>query len=164
MIEIYNREVLYSTATFDTTPVTRQSPKSWIQDHCSERYPVLVAEDAGEIVGWTAVAPWSDRCAYARAAEVSVYIKDGRRGQRIGHKLLTRLMSEAQTAGLGVLLSRLSCGEGPASRNLHVSLGFTLVGTMHRVGEKFGRILDVDVLECQLDGSNAHAPKQEHRS
>jgi len=148
---IYNHEIVHSTATFDTEPVTAAERRTWLATHASERHPVLVAEIEGCVVGWAALSPWSDRCAYARAAEVSIYIDANARGAGVGRTLLTALVAKAREVGLGVLLARISSGEGPASSNLHQSLGFRSIGIMRRVGEKFGRILDVEIFENHLD-------------
>lgn len=151
IVDIYNHEVLHSTATFDTVPATIEDRRSWLLEHSSPRHPVLVCEWDRSVTGWASLTPWSNRGAYARAAEVSVYVASDKRGSGVGTALLGALIDRARTAELGVLLARISCGEGPGSRRLHEALGFTMVGTMRRVGEKFDRVLDIDLLEYQLE-------------
>jgi phosphinothricin acetyltransferase len=109
-----------------------------------------VLEDAEQIVGWASLSPWSKRRAYAHTAEVSVYVHHEHRRRGFGKLLLQDLIKGARKAGLRVVLARVSRGETQASLLLHKSLGFQTVGTMHRVGEKFGRLLDVTLLELQL--------------
>ena len=153
IVDIYNYEVANSTATFDTIAVTVDERTAWLARHReTPRHPVLVVQaDGGAVAGWAALSAWSDRCAYARAAEVSVYVHRDHRGKGIGRQLLMALIERGRAAGLGVLLARISM-DGDASVKLHESLGFGRIGTMRRVGEKFGRILDVDVFELHLDG------------
>ena len=67
--EIYNRAILNTTATFDTTPKTLKEQKAWFSCH-GPRHPVLVAREDDLIVGWAALSEWSDRCAYSGTAEI----------------------------------------------------------------------------------------------
>lgn len=147
--EIYNYEVEHSTATFDTTPVTLEQQTVWLDSHASQRRPVLVADDGGTVAGWASASDWADRCAYARAAEVSVYVRANHRGRGVGRALLEALIERTREAGVGVLLARI-CTESEPSIHLHASLGFQSIGTMRRVGEKFGRVLDVELMDLQL--------------
>ncbi len=148
--DIYNHEVAYGTATFDTEPVTLEERRSWLAEHASPRRPVVVAEIGGVVAGWASLSSWSERCAYARAAEVSVYVHRDFRGRGVGRGLLSELIRRGREAGLGVLLARI-VSESDASVALHESLGFQRIGTMRRVGEKFGRILDVELMDLHLD-------------
>lgn len=147
---IYNHEVLYGTATFDTEPVTLDERRAWLQKHESDRHPAIVADVDGDVAGWGALSAWSERCAYARAAEVSVYVHQDHRGRGVGKALLASLIDAARGAQLGVLLARITC-ESHASLKMHRAHGFTSIGTMRRVGEKHGRILDVELLELHVD-------------
>jgi L-amino acid N-acyltransferase len=151
IVEIYNHEVLHGVATFDTVPWTVEGQRGWLDEHRNARHPLLVAEQDGEVIGWACLSAWSTRCAYERAAEVSVYVDQQHRGRGVGRALLTALAERARRAGVGVLLARIE-SSGQASLNLFRSLGFTSIGTMRRVGEKFGRILDVELLDLHLDG------------
>jgi phosphinothricin acetyltransferase len=148
--DIYNHEVAHATSTFDTEPVTLDSRRAWLEAHDPARHPVIVAERAGQVVGFASLSSWSERCAYARAAEVSVYVHRDHRGSGAGRALLAELIERGRTAGLGVLLARISA-ESQASLRLHESLGFQRIGTMRRVGEKFKRILDIELYDLHLD-------------
>ncbi|MEQ9318353.1 MAG: N-acetyltransferase family protein [Polyangiaceae bacterium] len=148
--DIYNHEILTSTATFDTQPVTVDNRVAWLAAHEAPSRPVVVAEIAGDVVGWASLSSWSERCAYARAAEVSVYVHRDHRGRGIGAALLADLVRRGRQADLGVLLARI-CTEGEASIALHRRQGFSTIGIMRRVGEKFGRVLDIELMDLQLD-------------
>jgi len=150
--EIYNREVHESIATFDTDPMTMEARRAWLAAHATARHPAVVADDDGTVIGWACSSPWSPRCAYARAAEVSVYVHADHRGRGVGRALLEALIERGRAAGLGVLLARVAGpAEGP-SMALHRAVGFNQFATMRRVGEKFGQILDVQLLDLHLDG------------
>jgi phosphinothricin acetyltransferase len=148
---IYDEAVLHGTATFETEPRSPAGRLEWFEAHPREVYPVLVAEEAGAVVGWGRLVPWSPRKAYRRTAENSVYVRTDRRGLGVGRALLAALLERARTADIAVILARIAQGN-PASLRLHEAAGFRPIGTMRRVGEKFGRILDVTILDLHLDG------------
>lgn len=150
IFEIYDHEVLHGTATFDTQPKASAQRREWFDSSPRERYRVLVAEAGGRVVGWARLYPWSPRRAYDRTAEDAVYIHPDQRGQGIGRVLLAALLEHARQAGLGTIVARIADGN-PASLALHARQGFEPVGVMRRVGEKFGRILDVHLLQAHLD-------------
>lgn len=143
--QIYNQAILKTTATFDTTPKTLQEQEVWFAHH-EPKYPVLVAEQNGSVVGWASLSRWSDRCAYSHTAEVSLYVSEEHQGQGIGKKLLQAIMGEGQKAGLHTVIARMA-QDGEASINLHRSMGFEHIGTMKEVGRKFGRLLDVHLMQ-----------------
>lgn len=147
--DIYNEAIVGTTATFDTEPKTEEDRREWIQDH-REGYAVLVAERAGEVVGWAALSRWSDRPAYAGTAETSFYVAQKHRGTGIGRLLKKRLIDEARKAGFHTILARVA-ESSAVSRHLNESLGFVHVGTMREVGFKFGQWLDVEIMQLMLD-------------
>jgi L-amino acid N-acyltransferase YncA len=147
---IYDHEVLHGTATFDTEPKSPAGRLEWLRDDGDGKYPILVAERAGAIAGWARLYAWSSRCAYARAAENAVYVHREARGQGIGQALLAELIRLAPQRGIQVLLARIVEGN-PASIALHEAHGYQTIGVMRRVGEKFGRVLDVRLMDRHLD-------------
>jgi L-amino acid N-acyltransferase len=86
---------------------------------------------------------------YSKITASNVYILESHRAQGIGAKLLDRLITSAQQDGLHTLLSRIA-GESQASIRLHEKFGFFHVGTMKEVGKKFGRLLDVHLMQKLL--------------
>ena len=157
IFEIYDREVLHGTATFDVEPKSAEQRVAWLREHGKARRRAIVAVPRAEstsVLGWASLSAWSDRCAYVRAAEDSVYVAADARGRGVGSALLAALIASAKADGLAVLLARIVEGN-PASLRLHESAGFRTIGVMHGVGEKFGRVLDVQLLELPLDGAPA---------
>jgi L-amino acid N-acyltransferase YncA len=150
IVGIYNYEVLHGVATFDTVPWTLRGQRPWLGAHTSGRHPIIVAEQGGVVIGWASLSSWSPRCAYARAGEVSLYVHHEHRRRGVGRRLLRGLIARARRSGLAVLLARIE-RSGRASLVLHRRLGFRRIGTMRRVGEKFGRLLDVELMDLHLD-------------
>jgi len=146
---IYNDAILNTNATFDTEPKSLAQQKEWF-DHHSPRFPLLVAELDGVVVGWASLSPWSDRCAYSETAEGSLYVHRDYRGRGIGKKLLQSLLVAGKKAGLHTVIGRITEGND-ASLKLVDSFGFVHIGTMRQVGFKFGRRLDVHLVQLMLD-------------
>lgn len=142
---IYNEAVLSTVSTFDTEPRTLEAQAEFLHHHDS-RHPVLVAELDRNVVGWGSLSRWSERNAYDRTAEVSVYIDEHWRGKGIGRRLLRELMAAGSRAGLHTLLARIADGNETSLR-LHYGAGFHDVGVMHEVGYKFERWVDVHLLQ-----------------
>ena len=150
--DIYNREVASSLATLDTEPMSGDRLERFGRAHSVDRFPLRVGEVGGVVIGWASLSPWSDRCGYARAAEVSVYVAESARGRGWGRALLEDLENCARSLGTAVLLARIVAGR-ETSLALHRKLGFAEIGVMRRVGAKFGQIVDVVLLDKHLDNA-----------
>jgi phosphinothricin acetyltransferase len=147
--EIYNEAILTTTATFDTEPKTAAERLQWFQSH-DERHPILVAVVDGKVVGWASLTQWSDRAAYDDTAETSFYVKSESRGRGIGRKLKEAIIEEARRLRFHTLIARVAEGSDE-SIHLNESAGFVLVGTLKQVGRKFGKLLDVHIMQKMLD-------------
>jgi phosphinothricin acetyltransferase len=151
VFEIYDDEVLHGTSTFDTEPYGANARQRWLAKHQSARYPAFIAEtDDGTVAAWATLSPYSDRKAYDRTAETSVYVHKNHRRRGIARALVELVVSTSRELGLKVLIAKIT-SESTASLALHANLGFERVGVLRRVGEKFGRVLDVELLDLHLD-------------
>lgn len=148
---IYNDEVRHGTGTFDTEPRTEAQMRDWLKAH-GGRHPVIVAEEDGKVTGWASLSEWSSRCAYARSAEVSVYVDADARGRGLAGELLDELLRRGREAGVSQALARITEGN-EASLRLHRRRGFEDAGLLRRVGEKFGKVLDVRILQKSLEAA-----------
>jgi len=147
--EIYNEAILKTAATFDANPKTLEEQKRWYENH-GNKYPILVTEQDNLIVGWASLSRWSDRCAYSDTAEISLYVKEEYQEKGIGHKLIETIVQEGQNAGLHTLIARITEGN-EVSVHLAESVGFKHVGIMKEVGQKFGKLLDVNLMQKIYD-------------
>jgi L-amino acid N-acyltransferase YncA len=143
--EIYNDVIAHTVATFDTEQKTLEEQREWFDGH-GARYPILVALQEEEVVGWASLSSWSDRCAYSDTAEISVYVQDGFRGRGVGKELTGRVLQTGGEAGLHTVLARIESGNA-ASIHIFEKFGFEHVGVMREVGFKFGRLLDVSIMQ-----------------
>ncbi len=145
---IYNREVLGSTVTFDLVERTPEEQREWMEAH-SGVYPAIVAVAEGTVVGFASLSPYRPRPAYSTSAEDSVYVASERRGAGVGKALLTEIVELAGAHGFHAVMARI-VGHHDASIALHASCGFTLVGVEREIGRKFGKWLDVAVMQRLL--------------
>jgi L-amino acid N-acyltransferase YncA len=146
---IYNPEVLDSTVTFDLVPRTLEEQLAW-QHRRGGAHVVLVAvDDADQVVGYGSLSPYKDRAAYATTVEDSVYVARDRQGQGVGRLLLTELVATGTAHGFHSMVARIVGGHD-ASIRLHAGLGFEIIGTEREVGRKFGRWLDVVLMQKLL--------------
>src|SRR6266508_6655421 len=100
----------------------------------------------GEVLAGAALAPVSDRCAYAGVAENSIYVAEGARGLGVGRRLLVELVEGAERAGIWTVQTSIF-PENTASLALHQGCGFRVVGVRERIGQLHGRWRDVIFLE-----------------
>jgi len=160
IFRIYDAEVLGSTATFDTIPKTEQERLEWFEAS-GRKYPLLVAESESalqnsntaaktEILGWTRLYSWSPRPAYDRTAEMAVYVDSSAQGSGLGKKLVQELIRKAPGVGVKVIMAKIS-NDNEGSIKLCEKLGFKTIGIMRNCGEKFGKILDVRLMDLQLE-------------
>jgi phosphinothricin acetyltransferase len=147
--EIYNEAIRTTTATFDIQPKSEADQAAWFNAH-SGRHPILVAVVEGRIVGWASLTRWSDRRAYDDTGEVSFYVQSRHRVHGIGRKLTDAIIEEARRHTYHSLIARVA-GESSVSLHLSRTAGFADVGVMKEVGRKFGRLLDVHILQKMHD-------------
>lgn len=145
---IYNHAVLTSTVSFDLEPKSVDDRERWLADR-EAQHPVLVAEEDGVVIGWGALSRFAARAAWNPTAEISVYIHHEHRRKGLGRALSRRLLDEGRQHGLHNILARI-CTENVGSISMVRSLGFAEAGTVHEVGYKFGRWLDVVTWEYLL--------------
>jgi L-amino acid N-acyltransferase len=146
---IYNHYVLTSTCTYDLEPITLEVRAAWFQEHDEHRYPVVVAESGGEVVGWGSLSKFRTRAGYDPTCEATVYIRHDCHRRGIGRAILIDLIAAARQAGFHTILGGASA-EQTASIALQESLGFVRVAHLREVGLKFGQRLDVIFMQLML--------------
>lgn len=110
-----------------------------------KKYPYLVAEKDGEILGYAYTGPFVGRAAYDWAAEVSIYVKENKRKTGVGRRLYQALeaVSQAQNIlNLNACIGYPDEDDEHLTKNsvqFHVHLGYEMVGKFHKCGYKFGR-------------------------
>jgi phosphinothricin acetyltransferase len=148
--EIYNREVTQTTATFDLVPRSLEDQQVWLSDR-SGAFAAIVAVDTAskQIIGFASLSPYKERAAYRTTVENSVYVHRDFGGHGVGKTMMSELITTARAAGFHSIIARIEASS-TASRALHASCGYELVGIERQVGRKFNRWLDVAVMQLML--------------
>lgn len=149
ILTITNDAILTSTAIYEYEPRTPAQQRAWIDAKTAGGWPVLVAENEGEVLGFAAFAPFRDKPAYASTVEHSVYVAAGRQGAGVGRRLMDALIGEARVRGLHAMIGGIDASN-QASLAFHRALGFREVGQLPEVAWKFGRWLDLIFMQKLL--------------
>ena len=138
---IYLEGIATGQATFQ---IDAPAWEDWDKGHLPDlRY---VAVNDHQVAGWIALSPVSGRCVYAGVAEVSVYVAENYRGQKIGYQLLDFLITESEKQGIWTLQAGIF-PENQPSLSLHQGLGFRIIGFREKVGKQHGIWRNVNLLE-----------------
>ena len=156
---IYAHHVLHGTGTFEIDPPGRADMAMRRADVLGKGLPYLVAEQAGQVVGFAYCNWFKPRPAYRFSAEDSIYVADSARGQGVGRQLLHALACQAEAAGVRKLLAVIGDSANTGSIGLHRALGFTEVGVMRSVGWKHGAWRDIVLMEKPLGAGDSTAPE-----
>ena len=146
---IYNDAVLNTTATFDIHEKTIIEMKTWLLSH-DERHPVCVVDIKGFVVAWGSISKCFERAAYVDMSEISIYVSSDYQRRGFGKSILNWLIEQARIHKFHTLIAFIT-GKNVPSINLLNSSGFTHVGTMKEVGIKFGKRLDIEILQYMIN-------------
>jgi len=118
--------------------------EEWNRGHLL--WPRLAARDGASVLGWAALAPYSERACYRGVAEDSIYVAREARGRGLGRALLEELCRQADGAHIWTIQASILAAN-QASVALHESCGFRIVGTREKLARKRGEWSDVVLME-----------------
>jgi len=150
LLSIYNYEVLNSTSTFDLNEKTIDQWSEWFYAHNVDNHPLIVAEIDGDIAGYASLSPYREKEAYKSTVELSVYVSKDHRRKGVATALMEEIVRMAKKDDSIHTIVSVITSENNVSEKLHYKMGFTFCGTIHQVGEKFGRYLDISNFELQI--------------
>jgi L-amino acid N-acyltransferase YncA len=159
ILAIYNDVLATSTAIFSETPTTLEDRRQWFRARREAGYPVLVATDDSGVLGFATFYDFRTWPGYRHTVEHTVHVRADARGHGVGRELMTVLLERAVGLGKHVMVAGVDA-DNLTSIRLHERLGFHRAGTLHQVGCKFGRWLDLTFLERRLDERLAPGPAQ----
>jgi L-amino acid N-acyltransferase len=148
---IYNEVLTHSTAIYNDRPATREERIGWANARRERGYPVLVAEEDAQVVGFATFGDFRSWPGYRFTVECTVHIHSEWRGRGVGSALLNELIARANAAGKHSIMAAVD-SENKASLRFLERLGFVRVGHLPEVGFKFGRFLDLVLLQYRLAG------------
>ena len=140
--KIYNQGIEDRIATFETRPRTPEEITRWFDGV----HPIVVAEEAGQVVGFASTSSYRPRDCYSKTVEFSVYVGRDHRGRQVGRQALGALIEESRKAGLHKLVSRIF-PENVASRAACRAAGFREVGVYKEHGQLEGEWKDCVIVE-----------------
>ena len=147
---VYEAGIATGNATFETGA---PSWEVWNAAHLPAHR--LVAAEGDRVLAWAAMAPVSDRCAYAGVAEDSIYVAPDTQGRGVGRLLLGELVASAERAGIWTVQTGIF-PENQASVRLHQACGFRVVG----VRERLGRLMAAGVTCCCWSAAARWSPER----
>lgn len=158
---IYAHHVLHGTGTFETTPPTEAEMAQRRADVLGKTLPWLVLEDDdGQVIGYAYGNWFKPRPAYRFSVEDSIYLAPEAAGRGLGRLLLAELVAVLERSGIRKVMAVIGDSDNAGSVGVHRALGFEHVGTVKACGWKFGRWLDIVLMERAI-GEADRTPPQE---
>ncbi|MDR2973834.1 MAG: GNAT family N-acetyltransferase [Propionibacteriaceae bacterium] len=151
---IFNHEVAHSTSSWEWLPLSNEDWRGWFREHTRDDRVLLVAEVDGHVAGFAAYGSFRTKAGYASTVEDSIFLEEGYRGHGLGTRLLRQLVAEAKLRGVHSMVAAVT-GDNTASIHLHQSVGFREAGRLPQIGHKFGRWMDLVLLQIILDARQA---------
>ena len=148
--EIYEHAVRFGTATFELVPPDLAEMTRRFEAVVDGGFPYFVAALEGRAVGYAYAAPYRLRPAYRFTVEDSVYLQPAIHRRGIGRLLLKRLIAECEALGFRQMIAVVGDSANAASIGVHSKCGFEMIGTHPNVGFKFGRWLDIVMMQLAL--------------
>ena len=158
---VYAHAVLHGTGTFELDPPDQAEMARRRDDVVDKGLPWLVAESAGQVLGYAYANHFRPRLAYRFCLEDSIYLHEAARGKGLGKLLLTELVGRCEAAGARQMLAVIGDAANTGSVAVHAALGFSHSGVLKASGWKFDRWLDVVLMQRALGcGAALPAPAQ----
>lgn len=157
---IYAHAVLHGTGTFELTPPDGAELRRRWDDVTGKGLPWLVAVRDDRIIGYAYANTFRPRPAYRSFLEDSIYLAPTAQGQGVGRLLLSELLARCTQWGARQMVAVIGDSANAGSIGVHAGCGFERTGTLHDAGWKFGRWLDVVLMQRSL-GPGAHTPLPE---
>jgi L-amino acid N-acyltransferase YncA len=155
---IYAHHVLHGTGSFEEVPPSVEEMEARFQAAAGRGWVWLVAMDASGLLGYAYFSQYRDRSAYRYCAENSIYVREDVRGQGVGKALVAELLKAAEAAGFRQMIAVIGDAENIASVGVHATLGFKRIGLLRAAGLKFGRWLDVLLMQRPLGKGDQDLP------
>jgi phosphinothricin acetyltransferase len=157
---IYAHHVLHGTGTFETTPPSAADMTTRRADVLSKGLPWLTLEDdSGTVLGFAYGNWFKPRPAYRFSVEDSIYLAPEAAGKGLGRALLVELMTALERAGVRHVMAVIGDSANAGSIGVHRALGFESAGTINACGWKFGRWLDIVLMQRSLGAGDSSAPE-----
>jgi len=156
---IYAHHVLNGTGTFETSPPSEEDMRTRRADVLGKNLPWLVLEQHGIVRGFAYGNWFKPRPAYRFSVEDSIYMASDAAGKGLGKLLMTELLAQLERRGIRKVMAVIGDSANAGSIGLHLAAGFQHVGVIDACGWKFGRWLDIVLMQRPL-GVGPSAPPE----
>jgi L-amino acid N-acyltransferase YncA len=156
---IYVHHVQHGTGSFEVEPPNEADMALRRDDVINKGLPYLVVAEGDQVLGYAYCNWFKPRPAYRFSAEDSIYLAPEASGRGLGRALLAELMSQAERAGVRKMIAVIGDSANAGSIGVHRSAGFRQVGILDACGWKFGRWLDVVLMDRALGLGDTAAPQ-----
>ncbi len=146
---IYNYYIANTIVTFEEEALKDSEMAKRIKT-VSAKFPWIVFEDNGEVIGYAYASSWKDRSAYRYSVESTIYLKNGCEGKGIGTALYETLLADIRKQCIHAVIGGISLPNA-SSIALHEKLGFKKIGQFNEVGMKFGKWVDVGYWQLNFE-------------
>ena len=158
LASIYGHHVLHGFGTFEEVPPSVDEIAGRRAAIVERGLPHLVAEDAGQVLGFAYAGPFRPRAAYRYTVEDSVYVAPDAMGRGVGKAVLSGVLAACTTFGVRQMVAVIGDSGNAASIGLHRALGFEPAGVGKGFGYKHGRWVDIVWMQKTLNGGETTAP------
>ena len=158
---IYGHHVLHGTGTFETTPPTEAEMAQRRADVLGKGLPWLVVEVNAQVLGFAYGNWFKPRPAYRFSVEDSIYLAPEAAGRGLGRLLMTELLAALERAGVRKVMAVIGDSGNAGSIGLHRAMGFEHAGTIQACGWKFGRWLDIVLMQRPLGQADTTPPQED---
>lgn len=149
ILEIVNHAILHTTANYNYEPQTLEIQRQWFLDKQRHNFPVIVAQQDGQVIGYGAYGTFREKIGYQYTVEHSVYVGQDHQSKGIGKLLMAELIRLARAQNQHVMVGAIDAANAE-SIAFHKKFGFTQSGVIHQAGFKFGKWLDLLFMQLIL--------------
>jgi len=143
VLDLYNYYILNTTASFDYESITLDELQSRLSYHNKKYKTFLVCDSVGkDIMGFCFLTQFRKKPAYNKSAEIGIYLRPEKTGQKLGHTMIKFLEECAKDNQIEVIIASIS-GENVNSIKLFTRMGYERCAHYKKIAEKFNRKLDL---------------------
>jgi L-amino acid N-acyltransferase len=143
---IWNPYIRDTAVTFNFAEKSLEDVAALITDRQAAGFAFVLAEEAGYVLGFATYSQFRGGVGYARTMEHTILLGPDARGRGVGRALMTAIEDHARAGGAHSMFGGVSA-ENPEGRAFHAALGFAEVAVLRRVGHKFGRWMDLVLMQ-----------------
>lgn len=148
--DIFNHAIETTMAVWKDAPVPAEDRAAWIETRLNANFPVIIAENKGQVLGYASYSQLSGNEGYRFSVEDSIYVHPDAKGKGIGRTLLSALLDQARSEGRHIMVAEADSGND-ASIALHKKFGFEETGIIRQAGFKRSEWRSLLIMQLFLD-------------